>query len=166
MRSQLIAALFGVAGFVAPASHEFQAPSDLKPLEFLVGSCWTGTFADGKQTDEHCFEWMLDKQFIRDRHIVRNGPGPYSGETIYSWDAATKQIVFSYYSSAGFVLAGSVQSMTDSIAFPSKMPTPQGPMELRPVWTRRGADSYHVVDMQKTPAGWKVTRETDYHRKK
>src|SRR4051812_49896955 len=59
-----------------------------KPLEFLVGSCWTGTFPDGKQTDTHCFEWLYDRHFIRVRHVVRGGP-PYEGESTYRVDPKT-----------------------------------------------------------------------------
>src|SRR5512144_1524092 len=72
-------------------------PSPFAPLEFLVGSCWVGTFPDGKQTDEHCFEWVFDRKFIRDRHTVRGG-APYEGESLYSWDAKANRIAFSYWS--------------------------------------------------------------------
>src|SRR5262245_53601266 len=130
MRSFVFAAFVGMGAVAVSSPVPPQASSPLAPLEFLVGSCWVGTFADGKQTDEHCFEWMLDRKFIRDRHVVRNGPEPYSGETVYAWDASAKQITFAYYSSAGFILNGSVKQAADSIVFPSSMQTAQGMMEL------------------------------------
>ena len=162
MRSLFVASLLVAT---AASSRAQQTDSHLRPFEFLLGSCWTGTFPDGKQTDEHCFESMLDKKFVRDRHVVRGG-APYAGETIYSWDASAKQIVFAYYSSAGFVMKGAAVASADSIVFPSKITTAQGEMEMRSVWTRQGADAYHVTDRQKTADGWKTTREMDFRRTK
>jgi len=43
----------------------------LKPMRFLAGHCWKGTFADGKKTDEHCFEWLYGGKALRDTHTVR-----------------------------------------------------------------------------------------------
>ena len=54
------------AGAQSPARNVFA------PLEFAVGSCLTGPFPGGKAVDEHCFEWVYDRKFIRDKHIVRN----------------------------------------------------------------------------------------------
>jgi hypothetical protein len=53
MRRLLAAlALTPLAGAAAAAP----APAELlKPMAFLAGHCWKGTFADGKTTDEHCF---------------------------------------------------------------------------------------------------------------
>ena len=38
----------------------------LKPMAFLAGHCWKGDFADGKQTDEHCFQWLYGGKALRD----------------------------------------------------------------------------------------------------
>ena len=65
----------------------------------MVGDCWVGTFPDGKATDEHCFEWVYDRKFIRDRHVVRNGEAPYFGEALYGWDAKEKRLAFWYWNS-------------------------------------------------------------------
>lgn len=157
----LIAAAF--VAITAPVAFAQPTP-DYKPFEYLIGSCWKGTFPDGKQTDEHCFEWMLNKKFFRDRHVVRGGPALYEGESIYSWDAQGKKITFVYYSSDGLVLNGSASPAADSIVFPSKFSTDKAEIELRSVWTRRGSDAYHVLDSQRTPTGWKITREMDYRR--
>ena len=69
------------------------APVDgLKPMAFLAGHCWKGTFPDGKQTDEHCFAWIVDGQALRDVHTVRAPGRPdYVGETTYYWDSAGKR---------------------------------------------------------------------------
>src|ERR1700755_3369496 len=115
-----------VFAFVLAASslQAQQSPSSqaspFAPLEFLVGHCWRGTFPDGKQTDEHCFEWVYDRKFIRDRHTVRGG-APYGGETLYSWDPVAKRIAFAYWNTEGQMMNGQVDSATsDTLAFTTK----------------------------------------------
>jgi len=73
MRPLLAAlALTTVAGTAAAAPAEL-----LKPMAFLAGHCWKGTFADGKTTDEHCFFWMYGGSVLRDTHTVRSTLPPY-----------------------------------------------------------------------------------------
>ncbi len=45
-------------------------------------------------TDEYCFEWVFDRKFVRDKHVVRGGEH-YEGESLYVWDLKTKRISFS-----------------------------------------------------------------------
>jgi hypothetical protein len=136
--------------------HIPQARSpDFRPLEFLVGDCWVGTFPDGKQTDEHCFEWVYDRKFIRDRHVVRNGKAPYAGETLYGWDARAKRMAFWYWNSDGEVMVGTVEYHPDSIVFPTRYETDKGSIELRATWTRTGPDTYRVEHSQRTGEAWK-----------
>jgi hypothetical protein len=144
--------------FAAPLGA--QVP--FRPLEFLVGHCWIGTFPDGKQIDEHCFEWMYDKKFIRDRHIVRGGPSIYEGQSIYSWDAKAKRVVFSYYNNVGQVMTGHAEETSEGIVFPQK----NGDDELKTIWTRPSPDSYHVWVGQKTGDTWKVLWTMDLKQKK
>jgi hypothetical protein len=133
-----------------------QAPTpDFRPLEFLVGDCWVGTFPDSKQTDEHCFEWVYDRKFIRDRHVVRNGKAPYAGETLYGWDAKEKRLAFWYWNSDGEVLVGTVEYRPDSIVFPTRYETDKGTIELRATWTRTGPDSYRAAQSQRAGEAWK-----------
>jgi hypothetical protein len=115
-----------------------------------------GTFPDGKQTDEHCFEWVFDRKFIRDRHIVRGGEA-YQGESLYRWDAATKQLAYWYWSSAGLVVTGTVETSPEGIVFPSRYTTPKGEIELKAVWKRVGADAYRTSQSQRAAgdSAWK-----------
>jgi hypothetical protein len=128
---------------------------DFRPLEFLVGSCWKGTFPDGKATDQHCFEWVFDRKFIRDRHVVRNGEGPYSGETLYGWDPEEKRLGFWSWNSEGEILTGAVEYGPGSIVFPTKHVTEKGTLELRATWTRTGPDSYRVEQSRRAGDAWK-----------
>lgn len=141
-------------GYAGSAGAQAQAASPLAPLEFLVGSCWAGDFPGGKPTDRHCFEWMYDRKFIRDRHVVSSAP-KYEGESIYSADAKTGKISYTYWSSAGLVLTGSVEEAGNTLVFPSRYSTPQGDVEIKAVWTKTGPDGYRVANFQKSGSDWK-----------
>lgn len=92
-------------GLAAPAAAQ-GTPEHFKPFEFLVGHCWTGTFAGGREIDTHCYEWMLGLQFIRDRHAVK-GEGDYRGESIYQWDPTTRRVSYRYWNTDGGTSNGS-----------------------------------------------------------
>ncbi len=147
--------------------HIQQPPTpDFRPLEFLVGSCWVGPFPDGKATDEHCFEWVFDRKFIRDRHVVRNGEKPYAGETLYGWDQKAGHPTFWYWNSEGEVLTGSVEYRPDSIVFPTRLETEKGTVMLRAVWTHTGPDSYRVQQSQQAGDAWKPLWAMELKRKR
>ena len=157
----LIAALSGTRELAAQQPHAV----DFRPLEFLVGSCWIGTFPDGKKTDEHCFEWVFDRKFIRGRHVVRGG-APYQGESLYGWDPAAKQLSFWYWNSDGLVTTGRVEYTPEGIVFPERYSTAKGEVELKAVWSRAGADSYRVWQGQRTADGWKTLWTMELIRKR
>ena len=118
----------------------------LEPLAFLVGSCWRGTFPDGRQTDTHCFTPAHGGAFVRDLHVVAGAARPYSGETLYRWDGAAGQIRFDYYASDGSHSGGAALPAADGLAFPAETHrAPDGSETvIRSSWTRDGADAYLV----------------------
>src|SRR6476661_2518302 len=128
---------------------------DFRPLEFLVGHCWVGRFPDGKATDRHCYEWVFDRKFIRDRHVVRKGEAPYAGETLYGWDAKAGRPVFWYWNSDGEMLTGSVEYRDRTIVFPTRYQTASGTVELRAIWKRTGTDGYRVEQARRDGGEWK-----------
>jgi hypothetical protein len=130
---------------------------DFRPLEFLIGHCWVGTFPDGKATDQHCFDWVYDRKFIRDRHVVRNATAPtlYQGETLYGWDPEEKRLAFWYWNSEGEILTGTVEYRPGSIVFPTRRVTDKGTVELRASWSRQGQDGYRVEQTQRVGEEWK-----------
>lgn len=99
--SVILAAAAALAA-VQPASS---APAPFAGMQFLLGHCWQGTFADGK-VDTHCFEPVYGGALIRDRHEVTGG---YAGETIYHWNAAEGRAEYSYWNSSGGVSRGSMR---------------------------------------------------------
>jgi hypothetical protein len=138
-----------LAADAAPAAVR----AELKPLQFLVGSCWTGTFPDGVQTDTHCFEPVYGGQFIRDRHVVRKGKTPYEGETIHAWDAKQKKLVFTYWANNGSISTGTADPQpSGEIVFPESH---SAGLAIKSVWTPKGADAYDVTVSEQKDGQWK-----------
>jgi hypothetical protein len=165
MRAMKVVVLAGALLGARALGAQQARPDVFRPLEFLVGSCWIGTFPDGKKTDEHCFEWVFDRKFIRDRHVVRGG-GPYEGESLYGWDPVAKQLAFWYWNSGGMISTGHIDDTADGIVFPGRYSTSKGEVELKAVWTRLGTDGYRVWSGQRTAEGWKTLWTMDLARKR
>jgi hypothetical protein len=144
-------------------------PSDLlKPMAFLAGHCWKGTFPDGKKSDEHCFAWLYGGQVLRDTHTVRTADAAvFTGETTYYVDTAGKRIEFLYIESTGGFSRGSVDSAPGALSFPDGRYTSDGEtLAYRASWTRRGDQAYEALSQAQTPKGWAtmfrlVMRRTD-----
>ena len=162
MRSSLAIILLALSSQPVPAQST--TPEHYQPLAFLVGSCWTGTFPNGKATDEKCFEWVFDRKFIRERHIVRGQPDPYAGETLFAWDPKAKRVVFTYWNSLGGVSTGSAEYGTEGIVFPERHVTDSGVREMKAVWKQLGPDRYSVWQGEKAGGQWKTLWTMEFRR--
>ncbi|MCM2269155.1 MAG: DUF1579 domain-containing protein [Thermoanaerobaculia bacterium] len=141
--------LAAVAGADPPADP-------LAPLAWLAGSCWTGTFADGKTQDLVCYEWMLGGKFLRSRHRVIGGEGPYAGETILARNPTTGRLEFTYFNSPGGIIRGEIEPTEEGLLFPSEIVEMGGqPYELRSVWRREGEDRYVAVTERLEAGAWR-----------
>jgi hypothetical protein len=149
--SLLILAMLPVIALAQPRTPlaHFQAQA------FLAGSCWKGAFPDGKQVDEHCFEWVYDRQFLRDRHTVVGGSAPYGGETIYYFDAASKAVHYLYINVLGGHSRGTMTVQDGALVFPEESYS-DGKQQrtYRSTWRRDGDATYLVLTEVKTPQGW------------
>lgn len=141
---------------LAAAAAAAEPPPAFAPLAFLAGHCWRGTFPGGQQTDEHCFSWVYDAKFVRDRHVVRGEGHPdYLGESIYYWDSAAKQLEYLYIESDGGFSRGAVTSERDALVFPPTAYVENGQTKrYRSRWQRVGEDAYDVVTEFEAPTGW------------
>ena len=137
----LVVLLAAAASTAAPA---------LAPLDFLAGSCFLGTFADGKTKDLVCYEPMLGGKFLRSRHRVIGGAGPYSGETILGHDKASGKLEFTYFNSLGSTMRGTIEPTADGLRFPDEK---AGDMVLRSTWTRT-ADGYVATTEKREGDAW------------
>jgi hypothetical protein len=125
-------------------------------MAWLAGHCWKGAFADGKQTDEHCFSWMYDGKALRDVHTVRAPGRPdYVGETTYYWDAGARRVAYLYIENLGGVSHGTMEATADALVFPPAQYVADGEsMTYRVRWTRQGDDAYEAFSEMQGRDGW------------
>lgn len=141
---------------LAPALAGAEPIEALRPMAFLAGHCWKGAFADGKRTDEHCFEWMYDGKFLRDRHVVRTPGRPdYGGESIYYWDSETRQINYLYLENLGGLSRGTAEAAADGLVFPPARYVEGGQaLTYRSRWTRLDPATYEAHNEIQGKDGW------------
>jgi hypothetical protein len=128
----------------------------LKPMAFLTGYCWKGDFSDGKQTDEHCFQWLYGGKALRDTHTVRAPGRPdYVGETTYYWDSLAKRVEYLYVENLGGVSRGTMESTPGALVFPATQYVADGTaMTYRVHWTRLNDSSYEAWSEAQDKNGW------------
>ncbi|MBL9139093.1 MAG: hypothetical protein JNK85_24710 [Verrucomicrobiales bacterium] len=80
----------------------------LEPLRPFLGKTWRGEFKnstpDKPQVDIARWERALNGQAIRILHSINNGV--YGGESLVFWDASKKEVVYYYFTTAGFYTTG------------------------------------------------------------
>lgn len=135
-----------------------QARGAMRPMAFLAGSCWRGTFPDGRQTDTHCFSPIYSNSYMQDRHVVLGAPAPYSGVTLYHRDYMTSHIGFTYRASDGSVTNGSVVPVEGGLSFPEVHRAADGTeSEIRTTWLRDGPDAYRVrSEIRQRRGAWRT----------
>lgn len=148
----LMLALAG--GRAVPAE---QGSNPLQPLAFLAGHCFRGELANGKDVDEHCFQWIYGGKALRDAHVVR-GPGhaDYSGESTYYWDSLARRIEYLYIENEGGIMRGSVEPADGALLFPATSFVEDGTaLEIRVRWTML-ADGYEAWSEMHDKDAWKT----------
>jgi len=167
MRQWIRTLSFGLALALAAESgaREPDSTSDLAPLAWLAGSCWTGTFADGQTKDLVCYEWMLGGRFLRSRHRVIGGEGPYAGETVFARNSASGKLEFTYFNSPGGTVRGEIEPTAEGLRFPSETVEMGGEtFELRSAWRRDGEDRYVAVTERLADGEWRSMMTIDFVR--
>ena len=131
--------------------------AELRPLAFLVGSCWRATFPNGASTDTHCYTAMLGGRYIRDVHIVEGGPGPYGGESIYRWDPQARRIRYDYYASDGGYSSGFADPTATGVNFPEEtyVGGDGATMVLRTVQTGSGEAYSRTTFARQADGSWR-----------
>lgn len=160
-----IAAILIIAA--APFALAGERPGEpFAPLAFLAGSCWSGTFPDGRTVDKHCFSWMYDGAFLRDVHVVKAPDRPdYRGETIYHWDGDAGVIAYRYYNSLGGVSDGVVRIEGDLLVFPSETYRNGDVVQVfRSSWKRNDSGGYLAITEEKADGGWKESLRIGFKR--
>jgi hypothetical protein len=82
----------------------------LEPFRPFLGKTWRGEFKnstpDKPTIDVARWERALNGKAIRVLHSVNDGV--YGGESIMRWDNEKKQIVYNYFTTAGFTTSGTL----------------------------------------------------------
>lgn len=150
--------------WASPAQAD-DASAALKPLAFLAGSCWRGTFPDGKATDEHCFDWILNGRYMRDTHVVRGAGADYEGVTLIGWDPGRNATSYWYFTNEAHLSQGTVEAAHDGISFRETVALAGGDkLEMRGVLAPRGADGYRVRTEQREGEAWKERFTIEFRR--
>ena len=112
MRSILIA--LAVLCLAAPFARSADTTSlipELEPLRPYLGKTWRGEFKNSTPEkpviDIARWERALNGRAVRILHSIN--AGQYGGETLVTWDAARKSIVYHYFTTAGFTTTGTMR---------------------------------------------------------
>ena len=116
MRLALLVALSLAFAEISPA----QGDSPLRHFDFLAGHCWRGEFEDNNAVDTHCYTWVFGRKHLRDVHVVSSNGPDYRGETIYSVDGASGEVIFRYWNSVGGVSDGRILFEDGAIRSPAE----------------------------------------------
>ena len=119
---------------MAVAAGAGAAPPDaqLAPLLPLVGKTWRGSLSSpGAKpvVDVARFELVLGGRAVRSSHSINDGE--YGGETLFTWDAEKKAIVYTYVTTGGFYTTGTLETETGGFkARETVHGTASGPREV------------------------------------
>lgn len=107
-----VAALVGALALVEAlsAAETGSLAEPLEPFRPFLGKTWRGEFKNSKPDkpmfDVAHWERALNGKAVRVLHSVNDGV--YGGESIVRWDTESKQLVYHYYTTAGFMTSGTM----------------------------------------------------------
>jgi len=138
----------------------------LAPMAFLAGQCWRGTMPDGKTTDTHCFDWLLNGHYLRDHHVVRSTGRPdYVGESLYYFDYERKQVAYIYYENAGNYSRGLMMGDDKRLVFPdAQFVMPNSKLTYRANWTRLDDNSYQATSEFLKGGKWELEQTVKFSK--
>ena len=130
----------------------------LQPLAFLAGHCFKGEVANGKDVDEHCFQWIYGGKALRDTHVVRGaGHADYAGESTYYWDSLARRIDYLYIENQGGIMRGSVEPADGALVFPATSFVGDGiALTIRVRWTILADGSYEAWSEMQDKDDWRT----------
>ena len=98
-----------LGAFAAPPAQTANLNLHLEPLKPLLKT-WKGTFKNSTPEkpviDISRWERALNGQGVRVLHSINNGA--YGGETLIVWNQAKNQLVYYYFTTAGFMTTGTM----------------------------------------------------------
>ncbi len=105
----------------------------LEPFRPFLGRTWRGEFKNSTPekpvVDIARWERALNGTAIRVLHSVNDGA--YGGESILRWDPEKKQLVYFYFTTAGFMTTGTMTVSGSTITATEKVSGKPGVAEVR-----------------------------------
>ena len=98
-----------VAPVLAVSAEQGTLDANLEPLRPWLGKTWKSGAAesgDKPKIDIARWERALNGKAVRILHSINDGE--YGGETLVTWDAAKKAVVYHYFTTAGFMTTGTM----------------------------------------------------------
>jgi hypothetical protein len=93
------------------AADSLPLDEHLKPLEPFIGKTWRGEFKGSTPEkpiiDISRWERALNGKAIKITHSINDGA--YGGESFIRWDDAKKELLFFYFTTAGFYTTGAMK---------------------------------------------------------
>ena len=143
-------------------------PGQFGWLADLAGSCWQGTWPDGKTRDTQCYSTQYGRYLRGTIEIRSSAPGApaHRGDSMFAWDAKTQRMQFHYWSSEGNsgISSGSLASNSD-IVFADPPSIDAAKPERRSVWHRLSSDRYQVTVQERAGDGWRDRLAVVYDRR-
>lgn len=107
----VVTASVATAGLAFAGGNADALAEPLKAFAPLLGKTWKGEFANSTAEkpifDVARWERALNGKAVRVLHSVNDGA--YGGETIITWDAKKKGLVYWYFTTAGFRTEGTMK---------------------------------------------------------
>lgn len=153
------------------ATFSVQAPSPLKKFGWfadLIGSCWVGTFPDGKTQHSQCYTSQFDA-FIRGTATLsgdHNGKWTerFSGDSVFAFNQSNGRIEYYIWGSDGNHAKHEAFYDGDELLFPVNSRKEPGKIAFRSVRRRLDRDSFEVRREVPDGARWKTALKVLYRK--
>jgi hypothetical protein len=137
----------------------------LEPLRFLVGKTWRGTFsastAERPMHDTLTVERALNGQALRLLHSINDGE--YGGETIVMYGRAEEQLIYYYFTTAGFYTRGVIEPTAGGYRSTEAVTgSEHGTTEVAATTTRIDAEHFTVSSRYLQNGEWVPGHEVSY----
>lgn len=147
------------------AAEDLPLDEHLAPLKPLLGKTWRGEFKNStpekSQVDVARWERALNGKAIRVLHSINDGV--YGGETLIFYDAAKKQVVFFYFTTAGFNTIGTMTLSDGKLTSVETISgNANGVTEVRGTGTLRADGTFHSKSQYLKEGTWTDGHEVLY----
>jgi hypothetical protein len=134
----------------------------------MAGSCWVGTFPDGKTEHRQCYTTQFGR-FLRGTAELRVRENDklqlvFEGDSLFTWDEGRRKIVYYIWGSDGSHRQLEAGFLGDELAFPVPDRNDATKVAYRSVWRRTDTDTFEVRRERPSGDGWTTELTVIYRR--